>query len=101
MLERSDMIQVSMSYQDSSNVLFLGDKIGDIWNHIVDTMHIWIGKLNSGIYKKNIIFVFDHSRIDSDLIQSSQRNDSDRNFVLLNQLGRILNSYMFHIISVT
>lgn len=95
------MIQVSVSNQNSSDVLFLGNQIRNIWNHVIDTMHIWVRELDTCIYQKDIIFVFDDGRIDSDLIQSSERNYSDRNFIFLDQFKRISHSRLFDFISMT
>lgn len=101
MSERSDMIQMSMSNQDSSDVFLVFYEIADIRDDIIHSMHFDGSKFQTSIYDKNIVFVFDQSHIDTDFLKSSERNDSNGNFVFFDQCLRILDDRLGYGCSMT
>lgn len=90
MLERSDVVQVSMSDQNSSDILFVLDQIRNVRDDIIHTMHLYRSKLDTRIYDDDIVLVFDDGHIDTNLLKTSERNDLYRNLILLDKGFRIL-----------
>lgn len=90
-----------MRDEDTSDVLLFLGQIRDVRDYIIDTVHIGVGELDTSIYDEDVVLVFDDGGVDSDLIQTSERDDSDRNLVLLDQLGRILHFHVLHFVSMT
>lgn len=90
MPERSDMVQMAMRDQDSSDILLILDEIGDIRDDVIDAMHAYRSEFKSCIHDKDIVLVFYDGHIDTDLVETSQRDDLDRYLVLLDQCFRIL-----------
>jgi len=101
MLERSDVIQVSVCDEYPSDILFLFGEIIDVRYHIIYTMHFWGSKFDTCVYDDDIIFVFQNSTVDTYLFHTSQRDDPERNFIFFDQLGEILHSHLFYFVSVT
>lgn len=85
MSQCSDMIQVSMSDQNSSDIFLVFYEIANIRDDIIHSMHLNRSKFQTCIYDNNIILVLDQSHVDTDFLKSSERNDSDRDFIFFDQ----------------
>ena len=73
----TDMIFVAVGNNEGANTIFVLFKIGSIADYIIDTRHISIRKLNTGINNKDVVVVLIQQHIFvASLSASTERNDS-------------------------
>src|SRR5699024_7650532 len=74
--QSTDMVLMSMGDDKS---LYLPDiflQIGDVRNYQVDPQHIVLREGQTAVHDNNTVFTLKGSNVHSDLLQSSQRNDT-------------------------
>ena len=100
MSQCSDMIEMSMSKQDSSDLMFIFLEIWNIRNNIICSQFFCSGKFHTRIDDKEIVLIFDEHAL-SYLLKSKQTSDFDRYFSFFDKLARIFDRCNRSLISMT
>lgn len=87
----SDMIQVSMSDQDSSDFALVFLEIGDIRDDIICSQFFCSSKFHSGIDDDDIALMLDEHAL-SYLLQTDEIADLYRHFILLDEFLEVFDS---------
>ena len=70
------MVFVSVCENDALNLFRVADQIRDIVDDEVYAEHIVVGKSESAVDDENIIAIFKHGQVFSDLAEAAERNDT-------------------------
>ena len=69
--DTADMVEMSMGDYDALDPIRLVAQIGDVGNDIVDTGHVFLGKLQTHVDDDYFLVIFDHGHIPPDLLQAA------------------------------
>ena len=75
--KRADVIFMSVRDHKALHLLLILYQVADVRNNLIDTWHIIVREGHTAVHDNNRIVILDRGDIHADLIQSSQRNNSN------------------------
>ena len=76
--QTADMVLVTVGNDDAANLVLVALHIGEIRNDNIHTGHIHIRKCQTAVQNEHVIAALKHGHVLSDLVQTTQRNDTYR-----------------------
>ena len=69
------MVLVSMGDKDTPDLALIFNKIADIGNDHVDTVHVIVREAHAAVHDNNVVAILVNSQVLTDLIETAQRNN--------------------------
>ena len=81
----ADMVFMAVGDHKSLDFLTVFLQVGNVRDHQIDSKHVVLRKGQTAVHDNNTVFIFKGSNVHSDLLQTSERNDSQFSIVFFFQ----------------
>ncbi len=72
----ANMVQMSMCKYHTTNLFFFAFQILHVWNNVINSRHVFFGKLQPHVYNHNILTIFKNSHVAANFFTPSNRNNT-------------------------